>query len=82
MNYLILIFAPLLQKNGIMVYNKHIGYRLQGDDLIKDSDYFEWSKSNKYSLDYKNDDFFEKVYQDLNSALIVIKKRVVSVIFL
>ena len=35
-----------------MVYNKYIGYRLKGDDLIKDSDYFEWSKSNKYSLDY------------------------------
>ena len=64
------------KKNGIMVYNKYIGYRLQGDDLIKDSDYFEWSKSNKYSLDYKkNDDFFEKVYQDLNSAFMDIKEK-------
>lgn len=64
------------RKNEIMIYNKFIGYRLMGDDIIKDTDHYETVKTNKYSLNYKkNKDFFEKVYQDLNSAFMDIKEN-------
>ena len=64
------------RKNEIMIYNKFIGYRLMGDDIIKDTDHYERVKTNKYSLNYKkNKDFFEKVYQDLNSAFMDIKEN-------